>query len=86
MSGETGKVEQRWVCSRHEPAVLLAKRTPNGALHIKVGAREWRVFGFECAIAICPKCGAQHLIHNDDELQRARNDILEEHTWQSKLP
>jgi hypothetical protein len=50
----------RWECRCQEPPVLLATYEPNGRINIKVRDRYWHVFG--SVRAICPKCGADHLL------------------------
>ena len=52
----------RWVCPCQEPPVLLATYDPAGRLNIKVRDRYWHLFGFGHVQAICPKCGAEHLL------------------------
>lgn len=70
----------RWMCAKHQPPVLLAVRMATGELHIKVGSRQWRISGFQRATAICPKCGAEHSIEPNLELQRAQHTNDEEHS------
>jgi hypothetical protein len=50
----------RWECRCQDPPVLLATYEPNGRINIKVRDRYWHVFG--SVRAICPKCGADHLL------------------------
>jgi hypothetical protein len=52
----------RWVCPCQEPPVLLATYDPAGRLNIKVRDRYWHLFGFGHVQAICPRCGAEHLL------------------------
>lgn len=52
----------RWVCPCQEPPVLLATYDPAGKLNIKVRDRYWHLYGFGHVQAICPKCGAEHLL------------------------
>jgi hypothetical protein len=50
----------RWECRCQDPPVLLATYEPNGRINIKVRDRYWHVIG--SVRAICPKCGADHLL------------------------
>lgn len=50
----------RWECACREPPVLLATYHPNGRINIKVRDRYWHVFGQ--VRAICPRCGAEHIL------------------------
>lgn len=59
----------RWMCTRHHPPVLLAILTNTNEIHIKVGARHWRITGFKHVIATCPKCGSETIL--ETEPQRA---------------
>lgn len=52
----------RWVCPCQEPPVLLATYDPAGKLNIKVRDRYWHLYGFGHVQAICPRCGAEHLL------------------------
>ncbi len=52
----------RWVCPCQEPPVLLATYDPAGKLNIKVRDRYWHLYGFGHVQAICPKCGAEHVL------------------------
>jgi hypothetical protein len=52
----------RWVCPCQEPPVLLATYDPTGRLNIKVRDRYWHLFGFGHVQAICPRCGAEHVL------------------------
>jgi hypothetical protein len=52
----------RWVCPCQEPPVLLATYDLSGRLNIKVRDRYWHLFGFGHVQAICPRCGAEHLL------------------------
>ena len=52
----------RWVCPCQEPPVLLATYDPGGKLNIKVRDRYWHLYGFGQVHAICPKCGAEHVL------------------------
>lgn len=52
----------RWVCPCKEPPVLLATYDLSGRLNIKVRDRYWHLFGFGHVQAICPRCGAEHLL------------------------
>jgi len=52
----------RWVCPCQEPPVLLATYDPTGRLNIKVRDRYWHLFGFGQVQAICPRCGAEHVL------------------------
>ena len=65
----------RWVCPCQEPPVLLATYTRRGRINIKVRDRYWHVSG--CVQAICPRCGAEHVldlrgIDPDADERRAR--------------
>jgi hypothetical protein len=53
-------VVYRWECRCQDPPVLLATYEPNGRINIKVRDRYWHVFG--SVRAICPKCGADHVL------------------------
>ena len=52
----------RWECRCQEPPVLLATYTPNGRINIKVRDRYWHLYGFGQIHAICPRCGAEHVL------------------------
>lgn len=58
----TSAAPYRWVCPCKEPAVLLATYDLSGRLNIKVRDRYWHLFGFGHVQAICPRCGAEHLL------------------------
>lgn len=60
----------RWVCPCQEPAVLLATYDPAGKLNIKVRDRYWHLYGFGHVQAICPRCGAEHLLDLRDLRRR----------------
>ncbi len=55
-----GDAVYRWECPCQEPPVLLATYHPNGRIHIKVRDRYWHVVGR--VQAICPRCGAEHIL------------------------
>ncbi|HLU35323.1 MAG TPA: hypothetical protein VKZ61_06095 [Thermomicrobiales bacterium] len=42
--------------------MLLATYDPGGKLNIKVRDRYWHLYGFGQVHAICPKCGAEHVL------------------------
>lgn len=42
--------------------MLLATYDPTGRLNIKVRDRYWHLFGFGQVQAICPRCGAEHVL------------------------
>lgn len=52
----------RWVCPCQEPPVLLATYDIAGRLNIKVRDRYWHLYGFGHVQAVCPRCGAEHLL------------------------
>lgn len=60
----------RWVCPCQEPPVLLATYDPAGKLNIKVRDRYWHLYGFGHVQAICPRCGAEHLLDLHDLRRR----------------
>jgi hypothetical protein len=60
----------RWVCPCQEPPVLLATYDPAGKLNIKVRDRYWHLYGFGHVQAICPRCGAEHLLDLRDLRRR----------------
>ena len=60
----------RWVCPCQEPPVLLATYDPAGKLNIKVRDRYWHLYGFGHVQAICPRCGAEHLLDLRDLRKR----------------
>lgn len=71
----------RWVCPCKEPAVLLATYDVAGRLNIKVRDRYWHLFGFGHVQAICPRCGAEHLLDlralkKQTEQERATRNAL----------
>ncbi|HWV22865.1 MAG TPA: hypothetical protein VNZ58_01630 [Thermomicrobiales bacterium] len=71
----------RWVCPCREPAVLLATYDVAGRLNIKVRDRYWHLFGFGHVQAICPRCGAEHLLDlralkKQTERERASRNAL----------
>jgi hypothetical protein len=59
-------VVYRWECRCQDPPVLLATYEPNGRINIKVRDRYWHVVG--SVRAICPKCGADHLLDLRDSV------------------
>lgn len=52
----------RWVCPCQAAPVLLATYDLDGHLNIKVRDRYWHLYGFGHVQAICPRCGAEHLL------------------------
>jgi hypothetical protein len=50
----------RWECRCQEPPVLLATYDRQGRINIKVRDRYWHIRGQ--VQAICPRCGAEHLL------------------------
>ena len=42
--------------------MLLATYDPVGRLNIKVRDRYWHLVGFGQVQAICPRCGAEHVL------------------------
>lgn len=60
----------RWVCPCQEPPVLLATYDPAGKLNIKVRDRYWHLYGFGHVQAVCPRCGAEHLLDLRDLRRR----------------
>ncbi len=58
--GGEGSSIFRWVCRCQDPPVLLATYDPDGRVHIKVRDRYWHVVGQ--VQAICPRCGADHVL------------------------
>lgn len=52
----------RWECRCQAPPVLLATYTPNGRINIKVRDRYWHLHGFGQIHAVCPRCGAEHVL------------------------
>lgn len=73
----------RWVCPCKEPPVLLATYDLVGRLNIKVRDRYWHLFGFGHVQAICPRCGAEHLLDlralkkQTERDRAARDDVTE---------
>lgn len=51
----------RWECRCSDPPILLARYEPGGHLEIKVRDRFYYMAS-GCVQAICPKCGAAHLL------------------------
>jgi hypothetical protein len=68
----------RWVCPCQEPPVLLATYHPEGKLNIKVRDRYWHLYGFGHVQAICPRCGAEHLLDLRDLRRRTSRSRLKE--------
>jgi hypothetical protein len=68
----------RWVCPCQEPPVLLATYDPAGRLNIKVRDRYWHLFGFGHVQAICPRCGAEHLLDMRALRQRTADEAPRE--------
>jgi len=61
----------RWECPCRERPVLLATYDAAGRVNIKVRDRYWHVHGQ--VQAICPRCGAEHLLDlrgTGDEAER----------------
>ncbi len=50
----------RWECPCRERPVLLATYDAQGRINIKVRDRYWHVHGQ--VQAICPRCGAEHIL------------------------
>jgi len=50
----------RWVCRCQDPPFLLGTYDRDGRVHLKVRDRYWHVVGH--VRAICPKCGAEHIL------------------------
>jgi hypothetical protein len=68
----------RWVCPCQEPPVLLATYDPAGKLNIKVRDRYWHLYGFGHVQAICPRCGAEHLLDLRDLRRRTAKPTSKE--------
>jgi len=54
--------------------VLLATYDPAGKLNIKVRDRYWHLYGFGKVQAICPRCGAEHLLDLRELRRRTGGD------------
>jgi hypothetical protein len=52
--------KQRWECRCADPPILLAMYEPGGQVEIKLRDRFYLASG--CVHAICPRCGAQHIL------------------------
>ncbi len=67
-AGPDGPPPFRWLCHCQDPPLLLATYDATGRINIKVRDRYWHVVG--SVQAICPRCGAEHLLDLSDRQPR----------------